>query len=85
MVLIFLVVVRVILELIKGLQLSSRVEDLNTRGRAWYQWMVLYHIRLNVRVLIQLLLAREDMREGWILISQNWDLDGARLKLTQST
>ena len=85
MVLIFLVFVRVILELIKGLQLSSRVEDLNTRGRAWYQWMVLYHIRLNVRVLIQLLLAREDMREGWILISQNWDLDGARLKLTQST
>ena len=85
MVLIFLVVVRVILELIKGLQLSSRVEDLNTRGRAWYQWMVLNHIRLNVRVLIQLLLAREDMREGWILISQNWDLDGARLKLTQST
>ena len=65
--------------------MSSRVEDLNTRGRAWYQWMVLNHIRLNVRVLIQLLLAREDMREGWILISQNWDLDGARLKLTQST
>ena len=84
MVLIFLVVVRVILKLIKGLQLSSRVEDLNARGRAWYQWMVLYHIRLNLRVLIQLLLARENMREGWILISQNWDLDGARLKLTQS-
>ena len=83
MVLIFLVIVRVILKLIKGLQLSSRVEDLNTRGRAWHQWMVLNHIRLNLRVLIQLLLARETMREGWI--SQNWDLDGARLKLTQST